>query len=203
MMVWHGIAECAEIVSRGLSVYLGSFWNVVELLNLGFLGITTFLRVKDTLKMQALIENPSQITSPKMQNLAFWVSQEDNCLSMSALIMWIKLLKFARLTKRLNRIVSTLARAFPDILALLFVFAVVLVAFSITGVLIFGSDLPEYGGFLGSLGSLYDAFHGQFDSTRLHAANRFIGHFFIGAWLAISVLVLMNLLIGILAHNYA
>lgn len=56
--------------------------------------------------------------------------------------MWIKLLKFARLTHRLNRIAMTLERALPDVLALLFVFAVSLVAFSITGVLIFGSDLP-------------------------------------------------------------
>ena len=47
----------------------------VEVLNLISLGATTFLRVKDSLKMQLLIENPSLITSPKLQNLAFWVSQ--------------------------------------------------------------------------------------------------------------------------------
>jgi hypothetical protein len=48
---------------------------LVEVLNLISLGATTFLRVKDSLKMQLLIENPSLITSPKLQNLAFWVSQ--------------------------------------------------------------------------------------------------------------------------------
>ena len=36
----------------------------------------------------------------------------------------MKLLKFARLTSRLNRIAATLERALPDILALLFIFGV-------------------------------------------------------------------------------
>ena len=64
-----------------------------QLANLGFMGVTCFLRVKDSLKMQQLISDPSLVTSPKLQNLAFWVAQEDNCLSMAALIMWLKLLK--------------------------------------------------------------------------------------------------------------
>jgi len=60
----------------------------------------------------------------------------------------------------------------PDIVALLFLAAVVTVAFSVTGVLIFGSRLPEYGTFLGAVGAQYDALFGQFDSGRMHDANR-------------------------------
>ena len=110
--------------------------------------------------------------------------------------------QFARLTKRLNRVMTTLERASPDMLALVFVFAVALVAFSITGVLIFGSDLPQFGGFLGALGAQYDAVFGSFDSQQLYTANRFVGHFFLGAWLVLS-LVMCNLMISILSHHYA
>ena len=110
--------------------------------------------------------------------------------------------QFARLTKRLNRIMTTLERASPDMLALIFVFAVALVAFSITGVLIFGSDLPQFGGFLGALGAQYDAVFGSFDSQQLYTANRFVGHFFLGVWLVLSM-VMCNLMISILSHHYA
>lgn len=58
---------------------------------------------------------------------------------------------------------------------------------------------PEYGGFLGSLGAQYDALFGQFDTDRLYKANRFIGHFFMCAWLTVSVVVLLNLLVGIMS----
>ncbi len=60
---------------QGLSQNKKQIKKQVEVLNLISLGATTFLRVKDSLKMQLLIENPSLITSPKLQNLAFWVSQ--------------------------------------------------------------------------------------------------------------------------------
>ena len=57
----------------------------------------------------------------------------------------------------------------------------------------------EYGGFLGALGAQYDALFGQFDTDKLYRANRFIGHFFMCAWLTVSVIVLLNLLVGIMA----
>ena len=68
-----------NLISLGATTFLRVNQNKknkqVEVLNLISLGATTFLRVKDSLKMQLLIENPSLITSPKLQNLAFWVSQ--------------------------------------------------------------------------------------------------------------------------------
>mmetsp|Transcript_20117 Transcript_20117/g.45771 ORF Transcript_20117/g.45771 Transcript_20117/m.45771 type:complete len:564 (-) Transcript_20117:443-2134(-) len=203
MVIWHLIQEVVELINQGCSAYVTNFWNFLELANIFFLGVVAFLRVKDSLKMNYLMANPNFITSPKLQNLAFWVSQEDNFIAISALIMWLKLLKFARLTTRLNRIAFTLKRAFPDVIAFVFIFLVAWIAYSITGVLILGSDLPEYSDFLGAFGASFNAMFGNFDAQRLYNANRFIGPFYMFSWLALSCLLLLNLLLAILAHHFA
>ncbi len=87
MTAFYLLQEIVEIAFRRLK-YLASFWNLLELVIITLLGITSYLKVKDTLKMQDLLADPISITSPKLQNLAFWVGQENNLLGVVTLLLW-------------------------------------------------------------------------------------------------------------------
>jgi hypothetical protein len=87
MTAFYLLQELVEIGVRRLK-YLASFWNLLELVIIILLGITSYLKVKDTLKMQDLLADPISITSPKLQNLAFWVGQENNLLGVVTLLLW-------------------------------------------------------------------------------------------------------------------
>jgi hypothetical protein len=87
MTVFYLLQELVEIALRRTK-YLASFWNLLELVVIILLGVTSYLKVKDTLKMQDLLADPISITSPKLQNLAFWVGQENNLLGVVTLLLW-------------------------------------------------------------------------------------------------------------------
>jgi hypothetical protein len=87
MTLFYLLQEIVEIVFRRLS-YFKSFWNILELVIISLLGVTSYLKIKDALKMQQLLADPISITSPKLQNLAFWVGQENNLLGIATLFLW-------------------------------------------------------------------------------------------------------------------
>ncbi len=87
MTAFYLLQELVEIAVRRLK-YLNSFWNLLELLVIILLGVTSYLKVKDALKMQELLADPISITSPKLQNLSFWVDQENNLLGVITLLLW-------------------------------------------------------------------------------------------------------------------
>jgi polycystin 2 len=90
MTLFYLLQELVEIAFRRLG-YFKSFWNLLELVIISLLGVTSYLKVKDTLKMQQLLADPISITSPKLQNLAFWVGQENNLLGIATLLLWYTL----------------------------------------------------------------------------------------------------------------
>lgn len=87
MTAFYLLQELVEIAFRRLK-YLNSFWNLLEIVVIVLLGVTSYLKIKDTLKMQELLADPISITSPKLQNLSFWVDQENNLLGLITLLLW-------------------------------------------------------------------------------------------------------------------
>mmetsp|Transcript_63726 Transcript_63726/g.170746 ORF Transcript_63726/g.170746 Transcript_63726/m.170746 type:complete len:427 (+) Transcript_63726:723-2003(+) len=202
MTVFFLLQELVEIAVRRLN-YLKNFWNWIEISIIVLLATTCYLKIKDTLKMKELLADPISITSAKLQNLSFWVDQETNLLGVVTLLLWLKLLKYGKGTKRLLHISLALESAGPDLLNFSVLFATCLVGFSFGAVILFSNEMVECSTFLGAMGYLMNAIFGSFSSTDLYNANRVVGVPFIYLWLMISNSLLLNFCIAILSHHYS
>jgi hypothetical protein len=68
--------EFREVKQQGMKQYFRVFWNVMDVANLVIFGIVFYIRITTSFSINSLFQttDASQLSSPKLQNIGFWVS---------------------------------------------------------------------------------------------------------------------------------
>eukprot|EP01004_Peranema_trichophorum_P007067 NODE_585_length_2569_cov_42.022077_g500_i0.p1 GENE.NODE_585_length_2569_cov_42.022077_g500_i0~~NODE_585_length_2569_cov_42.022077_g500_i0.p1 ORF type:complete len:737 (-),score=94.16 NODE_585_length_2569_cov_42.022077_g500_i0:165-2375(-) len=122
--------------------------------------------------------------------------------SISGLLCYLRLFKYVGVSPHFNLLSSTIQLASGPLLTLVVYIMVLLIAFAVMGIMIFGGTLENYRNFPKTLNSLFLINLGYFDYNILDSVSEsFTGGFFY-CYVLVVWLVVLNVVIGIIADSF-
>lgn len=131
-------------IYKGLKVHFSTFWNLFDLIILLIFYAVCGITGLNEVEAGNLLTNLDSIDSSSLQTVGFWATQERNILGVLALVVWLKIFRYVTITVRLERLFVSLARAAPDLVTYIVLFALWMYAFSVAGILMFGNEMDEF-----------------------------------------------------------
>eukprot|EP00284_Hemiselmis_tepida_P006258 CAMPEP_0174917916 /NCGR_PEP_ID=MMETSP1355-20121228/2778_1 /TAXON_ID=464990 /ORGANISM="Hemiselmis tepida, Strain CCMP443" /LENGTH=752 /DNA_ID=CAMNT_0016163065 /DNA_START=216 /DNA_END=2470 /DNA_ORIENTATION=- len=203
MLMYADIKACRWRIFKGLKLHFSTFWNAFDFIILLLFYVVCGITGLNELEAGSLLENLDSIDSSSLQTLGFWATQERNMLGVLALVVWLKIFRYVTITVRLERLFMSLARATPDLITYLFLFALWMYAFSVAGILMFGNELDEFADAGMAILTCNRVMFGEFDFDGLYRANRVLGWMWLFGFSWTAIIILLNFFVAILCEVYA
>lgn len=201
-VIWYIWEEASEFRQQG-NGYFRHAWNWVDLTNLFIFGIVIALRIYTLVRTGSVDFDPDAGSYVNLNGIAFLLDQERNVNAVNIFLCWFKVFKYLQVYPRMSQLSRTLAVAFSDIIAFLFMFFIIFFGFSHAGFMIFGGDLFQFRSIGHSMGTLFRAMLGDFDYGDLQGANRFLGPAFFLLYMSLVFFVLTNMFLAIINDSYS
>lgn len=187
-----------------LTSHLSDVWNICDILTLLIAYGLLYLAYLQNTVVEELMLDPNNMDSSELQNMGFWASQATNIAGIQAWILWLKLFKFVAVTHKLEKLFEAIIKSIPAAMELLFVYFIFVLAFAVSGLIVFGNDVTLFDSLENSIvSSVRVAFFQDYDWDAMYASNRYLGPTWIILFMLISGIFLINFLVGIFCEVYA
>mmetsp|Transcript_20507 Transcript_20507/g.52686 ORF Transcript_20507/g.52686 Transcript_20507/m.52686 type:complete len:701 (-) Transcript_20507:753-2855(-) len=196
------VEEIVEIAKGGIKPYLKQFWNFVDWTNLIVFGVVIGMRLRTTLEVIGFIADPSLFEAANLQTLGWYFDQEQTLNGVNALICWLKVFKYLKITRRMTQLSRTITKAIIDIAIFACVLLLFVLGYGVFGFMVFGTDNPEYMTMTVSIQTLFRAIFGDFDARAISQNDSLLGPIYLFSWIMIAVALLLNMFIAILTEAY-
>ncbi|OQR87314.1 ryanodine-inositol 1,4,5-triphosphate receptor Ca2 channel (RIR-CaC) family protein [Achlya hypogyna] len=208
--------ELSDLRERGLSKYLKSMWNVLDLVQLGFLYAMVFSwcnYIKDCHEILPLLE--AMVNKARCDDVASaggcfvdimtvgnHLAAVFNISAALALISVAIVFKYLRLNTRLNMLWRTLRFAASDLVAFVFIFVFIFFGYAVMGFLLFGNHVRDYRSLSSSLAACFQMLLGAFDYASFLNSNPAMAGVFFFTYMVSIFLVLVNMFVAIISEYY-
>jgi len=123
--------------------------------------------------------------------------------SFNILLSFFKFFKYLRIHKRLYVLWHTLFQAGSDLITFTLVFFIILLGFIFMGWLVFGTDDPDFQGFVTTLGTNWQFLIGNPpDYGSMYQSNRALGPIYFALFTIFVFFVLVNMFVAIVGESY-
>lgn len=139
---------------------------------------------------------------PNFQSLARLSYVEGVLESATAAIVWVKLLQYTQMSKRMCLLLRTLRRAAMDLFWFFAYFAVCICGFAQVGYLLFGLRVRQFRSLGAAVVTLLQAVAGELDYEAMADAHPALGPLYYVAFYLLLLLVLLNVFLAILNDAY-
>lgn len=203
-VVYFSYREIKQVYKQGRGYFHG-FWNWMEV---AMIACEFSIFVLFFGRMYQVSKNLSELRYNPKDFVSFqYASAADDSLaySIGMLVFFvnIRFLKLLRFNKRMALLGDTISIMAKPVASFMLCFAVVVIAFTCVGVLVFGSDNPEYYSFLAALTTNFRVLLGDFEYGTLEKTNRIIGPIYFFSFMYFNVFYLMNMFLAIINDTFA
>ncbi|KAL4147029.1 hypothetical protein PRNP1_010785 [Phytophthora ramorum] len=139
---------------------------------------------------------------PNFQGLATVLYAESAIESINAAVIWLKLLQYTTVSKRMSLLLRMLGRAARDLAWFFVCFLVCICAFAQIGLLLFGLDVRGFSSLGSAIVTLLQAVAGELDYLGMTDSHRVAGPLFYILYYLILLLILVNVFLAILNDAY-
>ncbi|XP_076980518.1 polycystin-2-like protein 1 [Tamandua tetradactyla] len=201
---YYTVEEVLELHIHRLR-YLGSIWNVLDLvvilLSIVAMGFHIFRTLEVNRLMGKLLQQPNIYAD--FEFLAFWQTQYNNMNAVNLFFAWIKIFKYISFNKTMTQLSSTLARCAKDILGFAVMFFIVFFAYAQLGYLLFGTQVENFSTFIKCIFTQFRIILGDFDYNAIDNANRLLGPAYFVTYVFFVFFVLLNMFLAIINDTYS
>ncbi|XP_034658113.1 polycystic kidney disease 2-like 2 protein [Drosophila subobscura] len=117
-------------------------------------------------------------------------------------LVWIKIFKFITFNKSLFQFTATVQRSSRDLPGFSLIFGIVCMTYAQVGLLLFGTEHPDFRNHLTSFFTMIRMILGDFQYKLMGQANRILGPIFFVSYIVIVVFILLNMVIAMLIGTY-
>ena len=201
-VLYYVVEEITELWQNGPRAYFKAVWNYFDLANLALFLMVIAIRVY---VVNIVYNRKIDLADEGYLNFAqaaFWMQQEINVNSFNALLCWIKVFKYLKISQRLSQLSRTLGYAATDLVTFLAMFVIVFLGFSHMAYMAFGDSMRDFRNFGNSMLTLFQAMVGTVNFEGLDSANRFLGPVFYMGFMVLVFLIMMNMFLAIVSAAY-
>eukprot|EP00004_Rigifila_ramosa_P010768 TRINITY_DN2279_c0_g1_i3.p1 TRINITY_DN2279_c0_g1~~TRINITY_DN2279_c0_g1_i3.p1 ORF type:complete len:932 (+),score=233.54 TRINITY_DN2279_c0_g1_i3:5-2800(+) len=202
ILIGYTTKEMWQARRTGFVRYYQVGWNWLELLNLVFFWVSTFMWFAFMGNKQRAHFNP---TVPKFTDLGDVMqlfTHMNNVTSLCVVLSFVKIFKFLRLNTRMSLLWRTLTKAAPDLFSFLFITCIVFIGFVLMAYIVFGPRVRGFHSIVASVSSCARMMLGDFDYQALSEAAPQMGPIFFTSFIITFMFVLLNMFIAIIQHFY-
>eukprot|EP01012_Entosiphon_sulcatum_P002820 TRINITY_DN10691_c0_g1_i1.p1 TRINITY_DN10691_c0_g1~~TRINITY_DN10691_c0_g1_i1.p1 ORF type:complete len:979 (+),score=204.62 TRINITY_DN10691_c0_g1_i1:33-2939(+) len=196
-------------------------WTLLEITNLVILIVGYYWRIKfwilPTLEFQVSSSTHSSImsyppthrqyylelaTAQRMEVLADWYASLNRLLSLNGLLMYVKVFKYLSVSPHLNLLTETIRESQNALITLVFYLFVIMIAFTMMAMLLYGNLIDKYRTTARSIGTLFRLALGELDYDGLQEADRQYTPVFFYLYILIVWLLILNMIVGIVSEGF-
>lgn len=186
--------------------YLKDYWNWFTLCQcFGSMAIVVIFFCKQKFAseyVQKVHDNPYETTS--CDYLILWTDVEMYTISFVIFVTTIKCLRLFRFVPQICQMTATLKASAKFLCSHVSSFVVVILAFTELASTIFGSVIPTYATFIGTVSTLLQQLvGGRFYFTSVRSVDPILGPMFTFSYISISTFILVNMFVAILNESYS
>ncbi|KAF0682845.1 Aste57867_25068 [Aphanomyces stellatus] len=184
--------------------YFDSGWNQLHGVNIAlFVAVITLRLLAINLMYGSGAVNIVTATNPTdvfayLRALATLSVQERSINAVNAVLIWLGLLKYTQMSRRMYFVVRMLCLAVTDLLSAILLFFICLLGYAQAGFLAFSTDAPAFRTFGQSLVSVFQALTFRFDYHDLVQANPGLAPVYLITFYILLVLVCVNIFVAVL-----
>ncbi|XP_061208030.1 polycystin-2-like protein 2 isoform X2 [Neopsephotus bourkii] len=184
--------------------YFRSGWSWLELMLLTVSLLSIIFNIYRTVEVNLLMGELLSDANvyPDLHFLTFWQVLYNNMIAVNILFAWIKVLKYVRFNKTMERLSSTLSRCAKDITGFAIMFFIVFFAYAQFGYLVFGSQLEDFSTFQKCIFTQFRIVLGDFDFGNTEAVNRILGPIYFISFVFFVFFILLNMFLAIINNTY-
>lgn len=210
------VRELIDLKQNGFSKYISSFWNTLDIVQLGLLITSMVVWVQYMLDsgnfIQRMVQRdlstcdlPQNIESCfiNFQPLAFTTLKLRNLAGTVSLISVAIVFKYLRLNARMNLLWRTLQFAAYDLLAFVLLFMTIFFGYAVMGFLLFGAHVRTYHSLSSSMAACFQMLLGAFDYEPMYQSNPRMSGIFFFTFMISVYLIIINMFIAIMSQYYS
>eukprot|EP00906_Rhabdomonas_costata_P035684 RCo050132 len=184
--------------------FLTSFWNVFELANLLCFVVNFGFHWAWWRKCQALSkEFPYFGRYPAvLEEVAWLYLGQSYAGAFNTVLTFVQAMKYAALNPRLGLILRVLRRCQSSIVGLLAIFVWLVFAYTVAGCGLYAAGLRAYFDLSTAYSTLVRMLLGDFDYNEMWLENRWLTPLFFWSFVILSLFLVLNFIIGILADGF-
>lgn len=129
-------------------------------------------------------------------------SAHDNIVAFNGFLLFFKVLKYTRFSKRAIVIAKTIKHGVGALFSFLVIVLFILVGFAFMANISFGNDVSEYKTLGFSILSIFRALTSGVEFEKLWENNRLMGPLFFVAFVVIFIFILLNVFLAIISNSY-
>jgi hypothetical protein len=120
----------------------------------------------------------------------------------NSVLSFLKILKFLKMNSKLNILTRTMGRAAENIVGVIAIFFLIMTAYALSGVQLYGSVLFEFRNVDSAMSVLFRALMGDFDYEELRNKNRATTFLYFWSFIVIGLFVMLNFITAIIGSAY-
>ncbi|XP_033243673.1 polycystic kidney disease 2-like 2 protein isoform X1 [Drosophila miranda] len=204
MIVYYTILEINEIRLSGLKMHFKSFLNILEGFLLTICYLALVYNVWHTIEVKSITSKAQKKeVYQSIDVLCFSNIIYVNMMAVLAFLVWIKLFKFISLNKTLVEWTTTLGRCSKDLAGFSLMFGIVFVIYARLGLLLFGSNHPDFYSLVISMLTMIRMILGDFRYNLIQESDRVIGPIYFITYILLVFFILLNIFLAIIMESYS
>ncbi|XP_034659787.1 polycystic kidney disease 2-like 2 protein [Drosophila subobscura] len=204
MIVYYTVIEINELRLSGFRAHFKSFLNILECFLLPICYLALAYNIWHTVEVESLVSKAQrQEVYQSIDVLCFLNIIYVNMMAILAFLVWIKLFKFISLNKTLVEWTTTLSRCSKDLAGFSLMFGIVFVIYARLGLLLFGSNHPDFYSIVISMLTMIRMILGDFRYNLIQESDRLIGPIYFITYILLVFFILLNIFLAIIMESYS
>lgn len=183
--------------------YFTNIWTVLEMVNVVcYIAVFILRWMWWSESNDAKTAFPYDDTYPALDKTLYLYSQMRYALAFNFILTFLKILKFLKMSNKLNVLALTFEKCQSDVLGLLLLFTLVVTSYALAGTSIFGPMMREFSSIDRAFSSLMFMLLGVMDYEAMKSVNRGLAGLYFWSYLIISFFLILNFIVAVISEAF-
>eukprot|EP00760_Papus_ankaliazontas_P035464 PhM_4_TR7807/c0_g1_i1/m.3517 len=127
----------------------------------------------------------------------------NNVNAFNTVITYLKFLQYLRISERLGILTRTFSRSSEGLIGILFLFFLVVLAFALSGIAMYGASMTEFKNMNTALATMMKMLVGQFDYLAMKEENPELTAWYFWSYEILAMFLLLNFILALVSNSFA
>lgn len=195
------IMEIQEMHDVGLGVYFSQLFNVLGFFNLIFISMAMIIHAWFMFSFVSRLDLAKETHSELYPALEWWAVKK-NLAGGTLMLGYLRIFRYLELNARVKVLIYALMNSLEDLATSLMVLVILILAFSLCGMLLFGENVSDFSGFGFSVSTLMRALINDFDYEQLRYFHPSMAPLFYSLYVLLILVVVFNMVIAVIIDGF-
>ena len=140
------VSELKEIHEVGISVYMSQLFNVMGFFNLIFISLAMIIHIWFMFSFVSQLDLSNEAHVELYPALEWWAVKK-NPAGGTLMLSYLRLFRYLELNARVKVLIYALMNSLEDLFTSLMVLIILILGFSLCGMMLFGENVSDFSGF--------------------------------------------------------